>query len=76
MEIDKCINCGEPVPEVLQICPQCMRESGASEEEIKIAEELRDIANILNITADACENIKAAMQSILNIAERLEGREE
>lgn len=76
MKIDKCVNCGEPVPEVLQICPQCMEESGVSKKEIETAEELRDIANILNITAGTDENIKAAMQSILNIAERLERREE
>lgn len=76
MEVDKCICCGEPVPEGLQICPQCMEESGASKEEVEAAEELRDIANILNITAGTDGNIKAAMQSILNIAERLERRKE
>lgn len=74
MDVDKCVRCGEPVPEGLQICPQCMRESGVDEKEVEAAEELRDIANILKITADTDQNIKAAMQSILNIAERLERR--
>ena len=74
MDVDKCLNCGEPVPECLQICPQCMKDSGAGEEEVEAAEELRDIANILRITADTDMNIRIAMQSILNIADRLERR--
>ena len=51
-----------------------MKDSGAGEEEVEAAEELRDIANILRITADTDMNIKIAMQSILNIADRLERR--
>lgn len=76
MGVDKCVNCGEPVPEGLQVCPQCMKDSGASKEEVEAAEELRDIANILNITAGTDGNIRDAMESILNIAERLEGRKQ
>ena len=76
MNVDRCVKCGEPVPEGLQICPQCMREAGAGETEVAAAEELRDIANILNITAGTDTNIKAAMQSILNIAEKLESGKE
>ena len=74
MDVDKCVKCDAPVPEGLQVCPQCLRESGASKEEVEAAEELRDIANILNITAGTDGNIKDAMRSILNIAERLERR--
>ena len=58
----------------LQVCLQCMKDSGASEEEVEAAEELRDIANILNITAGTDGNIRDAMESILNIAGRLERR--
>jgi hypothetical protein len=48
-----------------------MRKSGADEKEIEAAEELRDIANILSITAGTDGNIRVAMESILNIANRL-----
>lgn len=74
MKFGKCINCGEPVPKDMELCPSCMEKAGAGPEEVEAAEELRDIANILNITADTDANIKAAMQSILNIANRLERR--
>ena len=74
MGVDKCVNCGEPSPEGLQVCPKCMKDSGASEEEVEAAEELRDIANILNMTAGTDGNIRDAMESILNIAGRLERR--
>ena len=74
MGVDKCVNCGEPIPEGLQVCPQCMKDSGASEEEIEAAEELKDVANILNITAGTDGNIRDAIESILNIAGRLERR--
>lgn len=76
MTVDKCITCGEVIPEGLQICPECMRKSGADEKEIEAAEELRDIANILSITAGTDGNIRVAMESILNIANRLEGRKQ
>lgn len=40
--------------------------------ELEAAEELRDIAAVLSITAETDGNIKEALQGILNIAERLE----
>ncbi|MCI7733392.1 hypothetical protein [Candidatus Pseudoscillospira sp. SGI.172] len=51
-----------------------MEESGAAAEAVTAAEELRDIARVLSITADTDANIQEAMQGILNIAERLERR--
>ena len=36
------------------------------------AEELRDIARVLSITANTDTNIREAMTGILNIADRLE----
>lgn len=38
------------------------------------AEELRDIARVLSITANTDTNIREAMTGILNIADRLERR--
>lgn len=71
----KCANCGAPLPDPLELCPECMRKAGAGPEEIKAAQELRDIADVLSITADTDSNIKRSMQGILNIAERLEKKE-
>ena len=39
-----------------------------------MAEELRDIADVLKITEDTDTNIKRSMESILRIADRLERR--
>jgi uncharacterized protein (DUF1499 family) len=47
-------------------------------EAVEIAEEMRDIAGVLSITANTDGNIKKSMESILRIADRLErkGNEE
>jgi hypothetical protein len=50
-----------------------MKESGAAAEAVAAAEELRDIARVLSITAGTDTNIREAMTGILNIADRLEG---
>jgi hypothetical protein len=52
-----------------------MKKAGVSETDLTAAEELRDIAAILKITAPTDLNIKIALQGILNIAARLEERE-
>lgn len=72
MTLKKCERCGEPTAEELSICPACMEAAGASPEEVKSAEKLRDIARVLSVTADTDANIKEAMKGILNIADRLE----
>jgi len=41
---------------------------------VEAAEELRDIAQVLSITANTDTNIREAMAGILNIADRLERR--
>lgn len=74
MTLKNCERCGEPTAEGLPICPDCMKAAGASPEEVKAAEELRDIARVLSITADTDANIKEALTGILNIADRLERR--
>lgn len=68
MKNRKCEKCGAPTAEGLTLCPDCMKESGAA------AEELRDIAQVLSITANTDTNIREAMAEILNIADRLERR--
>lgn len=72
MEFDKCAFCGGPAPEGLRVCPECLKANGAGEAEVEAAQDLRDIAAILGITAETDKNIKDAMNGILNIAGRLE----
>ena len=72
MKLRKCERCGEPTAEGLPLCPECMKESGVAAEDVAAAEELRDIARVLSITANTDANIREAIVGILNIAERLE----
>lgn len=67
MKLKACERCGKRTAEGLALCPDCMKESGAA------AEELRDIARVLSITAGTDTNIREAMTGILHIADRLEG---
>ena len=46
MKLRKCERCGETTAEGLQLCPECMKESGAAAEAVAAAEELRDIARV------------------------------
>ena len=68
MKLQQCERCGKQTAEGLTLCPECMKAAGAS------AEELRDIARILSITAGTDTNIRDAMTGILNIADRLDRR--
>lgn len=54
--------------------PGLHERSGAAAEIVEAAEELRDIAQVLSITANTDTNIREAMAGILNIADRLERR--
>lgn len=72
MKLTKCEKCGGPTAEGLPLCPDCMRATGAAVDQIAAAEELRDIARVLSITANTDANIREAIVGILNIAERLE----
>ena len=76
MQGRKCAKCGARLPDPLELCPDCMRKAGAGTAEVEAAEELRDIADVLSITADTDGNIKQAMNGILNIAVRLERRKQ
>lgn len=74
VKLQRCDQCGEPTAEGLTLCPACMKAAGATAEEVAVAEELRDIARVLSITADTDANIREAVTGILNIADRLERR--
>lgn len=65
---DRCISCGAVIPEGIQVCPLCAATAGIESE----VEELRDIADVLSITANTDTNIKKSMEAILRIADRLE----
>ena len=68
MKLQQCERCGKQTAEGLTLCPECMKAAGAS------AEELRDIARVLSITAGTDTNIRDAMTGILNIADRMDRR--
>ena len=73
----KCSLCGEKALEGIEICPECLKKAAVDQKQIK---RLRQISNILSITADTDTNIKVCMQSITEIADDLErgsyGKEE
>ena len=73
MKLKACERCGKRTAEGLALCPDCMKESGAAAEAVAAAEELRDIARVLSITAGTDTNIREAMTRIFSIANRLEG---
>ena len=72
-DVDRCLICGEVIPEGSRVCTACRNkydiETGAEEE---MAQELRDIADVLKITEGTDTNIRKSMESILRIADRLE----
>ena len=70
MKLQQCERCGKQTAEGLTLCPECMKAA----EEVTAAEELRDIARVLSITAGTDTNIRDAMTGILNIADRLDRR--
>ena len=74
MKNRKCEKCGAPTVEGLPLCPACMKESGAAAEAVAAAEELRDIARVLSITAGTDTNIRESRTGILIRAVRLERR--
>lgn len=71
--VDYCLICGATIPEGAQVCKSCAEQFSIEVgETVEIAEEMRDIAGILSITANTDGNIKQSMESILRIADRLE----
>lgn len=65
----KCHICGKKALEVVEVCPECLQRVAVDPEQIK---RLKQISNILSITAGTDTNIKECMESLLEIAEDLE----
>lgn len=65
----KCSICGKSALEIVEICPECLQRAAVDPKQIK---RLKQISNILSITAGTDTNIKECMESILEIAEDLE----
>lgn len=65
----KCHLCGKKALQMIEVCPDCLEKARVDQKNIK---RLRQISNILSITADTDTNIKNCMESILEIAQDLE----
>lgn len=73
MGADRCLICGDLVSDGMQVCTACQKKYGIVVGEAEeMAQELRDVADVLKITEATDTNIKASMESILRIADRLE----
>lgn len=72
MKIMCCEKCGGGTPEGFRFCPECMAEAGAGQAEIEAVSGLLEILNIISI-GDTGASKEAAIESILNIAKKLEG---
>ena len=70
MKAEKCVICGRTISEGVQVCPDCMRI--AEQEQQQTAQELRDIEDVLGITANADKNIQKSTEALLRIVNRLE----
>ena len=65
----KCHICGKKALEVVEVCPECLQRAAVDPEQIK---RLKQISNVVSITAGTDTNIKECMESLLEIAEDLE----
>lgn len=70
MGAEKCVICGKTITEWAQVCQECVRVM--DQEQQGTAQELRDIADVLSITANTDGNIQKSMEALLRIASRLE----
>lgn len=70
MEAEKCVMCGRVISEGMQVCMDCI--GIMDHEQQGTAQELRDIADVLSITANTDGNIQKSMEALLRIAGRLE----
>lgn len=67
--MSKCHICGKKAFEVVEVCPECLQRAAVDPKQIK---RLKQISNVLSITAGTDTNIKECMESLLEIAEDLE----
>lgn len=73
-DVDRCLICGEVIPEGSQVCTACRKKYNIEppDDSEEAAQELRDVADVLKITEGTDTNIRKSMESILRIADRLE----
>lgn len=75
MGAERCVACGAIIPEGQQLCHDCMNDLEIEPQEAaETAAELRDIADVLSITANTDGNIRRSMEALLRIADRLSRR--
>ena len=67
--MSKCHICGKKALEVVEVCPECLQRAAVDPKQIK---RLKQISNVLSITAGTDTNIKECMESLLEITEDLE----
>ena len=70
MAVERCVLCGAPIAAGSQMCRACMDKYSPAAV-LEAEQELRDIAQVLKITASTDRNIKESMEAILRIADRL-----
>ena len=70
MAVERCVLCGAPIAAGSQMCRACMDKYSPAAV-LETEQELRDIAQVLKITASTDRNIKESMEAILRIADRL-----
>lgn len=66
----KCEMCGKKSLEAIGMCSECLKKAAVNPKQIQ---KLKQISNVLSITAGTDENIKECMESLLQIVEELEG---
>ena len=70
MAAERCVLCGAHIADGSQMCRACMDKYSPAAV-LEAEQELRDIAQVLKITASTDRNIKESMEAILRIADRL-----
>lgn len=65
----KCHLCGKEALEVAEACQECLERAMVDPKQIK---RLRQISDILKISANTDTNIKSCMESLIEVAEELE----
>lgn len=75
MAKERCAVCGKTVLDGQPFCEDCRKrfQIVTAGEAAESAEEIRDVADILSITAGSDINIKRSMEALLRIAARLNG---
>lgn len=67
--MSKCNICGKKALELVELCPECLQRAEVAPKNIQ---KLRQVSDVLRISAGTDANIKECMESILEIAEDLE----